>query len=95
MTVFLISLLAVAVLLLLAVPGYVMKKLGILPEECISGFSKLLVYFAQPCLIVYTFMNTEYTPERMVSIGWFALACLAIHVIMMGGSYILYFEGKT
>ena len=89
MQVFFISLCAVAVLLVTAVPGFVLKKLGLLPGECILGFSRILVYVSQPCLIIYTFMSTPFSRERLASLGWFALACLAIHAVMLGGAFLV------
>ena len=90
MQVFFISLCAVGVLLLMAVPGFVLKRVGLLPGECIPGLSRILVYLCQPCLIIYTFMSTPFSWERVASMGWFALACLVIHVIMLGGAFLLF-----
>ena len=87
--VFFISLFAVAVLLLCAVPGYILKRCGMVSDGCIVGFTKVLVYVSQPCLIIYTFMTTPFSVEKLKTMGWFALACLAIHAIMLGGGYLL------
>ena len=89
MQIFFISLFAVGVLLMLAVPGFIMKKVGFLPQECILGLSRILVYVCQPCLIVYTFMTTPFSWERLASMGWFALACLVIHAVMLGGAFLV------
>ena len=89
MQVFFISLCAVAVILLMAAPGFILKRKGLLPGECMVGISRLLVYVCQPCLIIYTFMSTPFSPEKLASMGWFALACLLIHVIMLGGAFLV------
>ena len=89
MQIFFISLFAVGVLLLSAIPGFVLKKTGLLPTECILGLSRILVYVCQPCLIIYTFMSTPFSWERLASMGWFALACLAIHAVMLGGAFLV------
>ncbi len=89
MSVFLITLLAVAMLLLLAVPGYLLKKKNMLSEDCISGFSKVLLYVCQPCLAVYTFMSLPRSWENIANVGIFAALSLLIQVIMLGGAYLI------
>lgn len=90
MSIFLISLFAVAVLLAAAVPGYILMKRKMLGEECIPGFSKLLVYVVQPTLVVYTFASTTFSWEKLMSIGIFAVLCLAINAVMLGGAYLIF-----
>ncbi len=90
MNIFLISLFAVAVLLAAAVPGYILMKRRMLSEECIPGFSKLLVYVVQPTLVVYTFASTSFSLEKLQSIGIFALLCLFINGVVLGGAYLIF-----
>ena len=87
-----ISLIAVAVLLLAAVPGYIMMKKKMLDESCISGFSKILLFVCQPCLAVYTFTSSPLSRERLVEIGAFALLTAGIFAIMLGGAYLALFK---
>jgi predicted permease len=82
-------LIAVAVLLLAAVPGFLLVKKRVLGEECISGFSKILVFVCQPCLAVYTFKSAEYSPEKLADIGIFALLATAVPAVMLGGAFLL------
>ncbi len=89
MQIFLIAFFAVLVLLLLAVPGYILVKKRVLSEESPALFSKLLLYVSQPCLLIYTFKSTPYSVERLANIGIFALLTLLIHVIMLGGAYLV------
>ncbi len=78
---------AVAVLLLTAVPGYLLINRKMISEDCIAGFSKVLLFVCQPCLAVYSFSGLEYSAERLLDIGIFALLCIAIFVIMLGAAY--------
>ncbi len=84
-----ITFIAVAVLLLTAVPGYVMIKKKMLSEECISGFSKVLLFVCQPCLAVYTFKSAEYSPEKLADIGIFALLSVGIMLLMLSAAYLV------
>lgn len=89
MQVFSITLIAVAVLLAATVPGYFLIKKKVLSEECIPGFSKVLVYICQPCLAVYTFKSAEYSPERLVDVGIFAILAALVPSVMLGGAYLI------
>ncbi len=87
--IFLTSLRAVAVLLAVALPGYLLIKKKMISEACIPGFSKILIYVTQPCLAVYTFKSTEYSPQKLLDVGKFALLAVAIHAIMIGTAYLI------
>lgn len=89
MTTFLITLGAVAVLLLMALVGFLLAKGKVLSDKSTADISKILIFVSQPALAIYTFMSTEYSPEKLVDIGIFALLVLLIHVIIMGGSYFV------
>lgn len=86
--IFKISLIAVAVLLLATVPGYIMMKRKMLDEACISGFSKVLLFVCQPCLAVYTFTSATLSAEKLIEVGIFAGLTAAIFLIVLGGAYL-------
>ena len=86
---FKISLIATAVLVLAAVPGYIMMKRRMLDEACISGFSKILLFVCQPCLAVYTFTSATLSKEKLIDVGIFALLTAAIFLIVLGGAYLV------
>lgn len=92
MSIFLISLTAVAVLLLTAVPGYLFIKCKVVKEESISAFSKVLLFVCSPCLSIYGFSSIEYSPELLLDIGIFALLCVAIFGVMLGGTFLILFK---
>lgn len=89
MTVFLIALFATAVLLLTAVPGYVLIKRNMMTLNSIKDFSKLLMYISQPCLVIYTFYKLEFSWEKLKDLGIYALLCIVIHAIMLAGAYFI------
>ena len=86
--IFKIALIATAVLILAAVPGYIMMKRKMLDEACISGFSKILLFVCQPCLAVYTFTSATLSAEKLVEVGIFALLTAAIFLVVLGGAYL-------
>ena len=86
--IFKISLVAVAVLLLAAVPGYIMMKRKMLDEACISGMSKILLFVCQPCLAVYTFTSATLSIEKLIEVGIFAGLTAVIFLVVLGGAYL-------
>lgn len=87
--VFSISFFAVAVLLITAVPGYLLIKGRVVPESTIQSLSKILVFVCQPCLAVYTFSSSEFSLGKLADVGLFTLLCIAINAVMLGGSYLV------
>jgi predicted permease len=61
-------------------------------EDCISGFSKVLVFICSPCLSIYGFSSLEYSPKLLLDIGIFALLCVAIFAVMLGGMFLILFK---
>ena len=88
--IFTIALGAVLVLLLMAAVGYILAKCRVFGGNITSDLSKILVYVCQPALAIYTFKSTEYSLEKLANIGVFALLVLAINVLVMGVSYLIF-----
>ena len=84
-----IAFISVAVLLLAAVPGYLLVKKKMVSEEAIPAFSKLLLYVASPCLVVFSFRSSPFSPEKLIDIGIFALIALVLHAVMLTGAFLL------
>jgi predicted permease len=92
MSLFFVSLIAVGVLLVAATPGFIMQKCRVVSEECIPGFSKVLLFVCQPCLAIYSFSGVELDGEMLASLGVFALLCLAVFAVMLGGAYLVLYK---
>ena len=80
---FTITLVAVAVMLLYAVPGYLMMKTKLVSADTIPAFAKLLLYVCQPCLIVYTFTKTEFSMKFLGDWILFFLVTLFLQIFML------------
>ena len=64
----------VFVFLLMAVPGYVLRRMGKISDEGSSCISFVLSWVAQPLLVLGTFVNKVFESERIVDIG----ICIAV-----------------
>jgi predicted permease len=82
---FFTSLTSVVVLIALAMPGYILGRLKMLPEDISGGLVTLMLYVACPFLTISTFTKTPYTPELMLNMG---LVVLLGFVLLVGSYYI-------
>ena len=89
MSTFMIALSAVAILLFQAAPGFVFVKKKMLGEQSAAAFSKILLYLCQPCLAVYTFSSAEFSREKLLDLGIFAIITLVINCVMLGGAVLI------
>ena len=87
--VFLSTLLCVTILLAIAAGGFVLKKRKMVGEACIPGFSKVLLYVCQPCLIVFTFVNVECNAQTASKYLIFLAFIIAVNAVMLGGAALL------
>ena len=83
MGIFLAALIAVAVLLLTASPGYIFIKTKVFKEDAIPIFSKLLLFVCQSSLVIYTFLTTPFSVDILKNLGLFMLGTIAIHAVML------------
>lgn len=81
---------AVAVMLLYALPGFIMIKTKLVQSSAISAFAKLLMYICQPVMIVYMFMQVEFSVkiviDMLISLGFM----IAGQGLMMLAVYLLF-----
>ncbi len=89
MAIFISTLIATSVLLFTAVPGYLFIKRKMVDERFIADLSKFLLYVCQSALVIYTFADTEFSPDMLVSLGKFAVATLLIHGVMLSGAFLV------
>lgn len=90
MKTFLVALGAVAVLLAVAVPGYILKKKNMVSEDTMPALSKILLFVCQPCLSIYTFKNATFSVQMLGNIGIFALLALLAQLLMLGIAYLIF-----
>lgn len=85
---FTVTLATVAMMLLYAVPGYLLIRTHKVSEQSISAFAALLLYLCSPFQTLYAMQRIEYSPYMLRHL---ALA-LALGVGLMGGMLgIVYF----
>ncbi len=68
------------VFLLLMVPGILLKRFGMVPEGLGKGLSSVVLYAAQPALIILAY-NCDFDPDILVRAGFVLLFSVLAHVI--------------
>ena len=84
---FLITLSAVAVMLLYAVPGFLLIKTKLIKDDHIPSFSKVLLYVCQPALAIYSFRQVTLSRQSLIDLS----VCFAITLGLQLGMLLLYF----
>ncbi len=67
---------SVALLLLYAVPGFLLVKSKLTDSQAIPAFAKVLLYVCQPCLTFYSFDKAEFSLELLANLGIFFLIAI-------------------
>lgn len=80
---FMTVLMAVIALMVLAVPGFILTKLKMLPESTGSALSTIVLYGCQPVLVFMSFQE-NYRDDIALNMLYVAILSLAIHIIMFG-----------
>lgn len=71
--IFITTISSVALLLLYAVPGFLLVKSKLVESSAIPAFAKVLLYVCQPCLTFYSFDKAEFSPSLLLNLGIFFL----------------------
>lgn len=87
---FLLTLTSVGILLLYAIPGFLLSKTKAVTTSSLPAFSKVLMYVCQPCLTLYTFDCVDFTWSLFKDMLWFLLAITLVQLAMMGTFYLLF-----
>jgi len=90
---FLAALATVGVMLFYAVPGFLLVKTKLVGSEGISNFAKLLMYVCSPMLVIYSFLNIDFSwglVGKMAIAFVFAISVMLLFVII----FSRVFKGK-
>ena len=85
---FLSVFIAVLSLVVLAVPGYILSKMKILPEKASEACSTIVLYVCQTALVFMGFQKTSYDPKIGINMLIVFGLTLVINLIMLGVMYL-------
>lgn len=90
MQAFITTLIMVGIMLLTAVPGYILVKVKAIKPESISAFSKVLMFICQPALTVYSFNKADFSKELSINLLIFFGIITAVQLIFIGFFYLIF-----
>ena len=79
---FLTSVISVAIMIALAVPGFILKRRNMLPEKAVAALVAVLIYVSQPFLTIDSFLEKDYRPELLAGMGISFALSLAFHALI-------------
>lgn len=90
---FLTGAISVGMLLLMAVPGFILGKMrSVNTESAVKFLSVMLLYILQPFVTFDSFLNTAYDPEVLINIVIvFVFTCVTIGAVLAVGSFTMRF----
>lgn len=86
--IFTTTLSSVVLLLMYALPGFLLMKTKLVKKESIPAFAKVLLYVCQPCLTFYSFDKAEFSADLLLNLFIFFLVAL---VFQLGFLMLFYF----
>ena len=82
---FLNTFISVAVIVVLAVPGFVLKRANLLPENATNVLAALLLFVSQPFLMAGSLLNKEFAPSMLPAFAQVFVFAIVLEI----GVYLL------
>ncbi len=79
---FLTTFITVAIMIALAVPGFILRKAKMLPDGAVATLVCILMYVAQPLMVVDGFLAKTYEPTLLLNMGIAFVSALVIHIVL-------------
>ena len=79
---FLTTLITVGIMIALAIPGFILKKANMLRDGAVATLVCVLMYVAQPLMVVDGFLAKDYDPTLLINMAIAFVASLVIHIVM-------------
>lgn len=85
----------VGIMLLTAVPGFILVKVKAVQPDNIKYFSKVLMFVCQPALTIYSFNKADFTPELGINLLIFLGIITAVQLVFIGFFYLIFRKKMT
>ena len=89
------SLIRVGLLVALAVPGFVLRKLKKLPDNSIAVLSALIIYISQPMLSLYSFIKVKFSSELLANMGIAFLFAIVFNLGLILVAKLIFLKDKN
>jgi len=79
----------VAILFLMMLPGIILKKKHLAPDDFGKGLSGFVLYIAQPALVFLAYLQ-PYNPRVLAGIGWVLFYSILAHAVFAVGAFFIF-----
>ena len=80
----------VAVMVLMIFPGFFLAKFGLSTEKLGKGISNIVLYAAQPALLISGYLFTDYNPEILGRMLAVFVGSIVAHLIFIALAFLLF-----
>lgn len=85
----------VVMIVVLAVPGYLLRKTKLFPDKAASILAVLLLYISQPFLMMSSLFNKEFRASMLVNFAWVLFFAVALQLIVYFAAKLLFCKEKN
>ncbi len=86
---FLTTLFNVLMVLIYAIPGFILIKTKMAKADHLKTLSTILVYVFSPCMVLYAFQGVERSKELSIKMILFLIVTLIVQMIIVGLAYFV------
>ena len=87
---FLLALGNISIMLLYALPGFILCKIKKATATHLPTLSAVLVYICSPCMIVNAFLNMPYSKANLGYMGLFFVCSFVLQILFMLGLWLIF-----
>lgn len=91
---FLNTFINVLMIVVLAVPGYCLRKAKLLPENTAGIFAVLLLYISQPFLMISSLLSKTFEPSMLIDFAWILLFAVALQLLVYFAAKLFFIKEK-
>ena len=91
---FLNTFINVLLVVVLAVPGYCLRKAKLLPENTAGIFAVLLLYISQPFLMISSLLSKTFEPSMLLDFAWILLFAVLLQLLVYFAAKLFFVKEK-
>lgn len=84
----------VLTIVVLAIPGFFLRKVKLFPEGAATVLAVLLLYIAQPFLMMASLFNKPFEPSMLLNFFWIILFAILLQVIVFFVARLIFSPSK-
>ncbi len=91
---FLSTFINVLIIVVLAVPGYFLRKVKLFPDTAASVLAVLLLYISQPFLMMSSLLNKPFDAGMLINFAWVILFAVVLQLLVYFSACLIFCKSK-